>query len=242
MKGILESNYADDREVKPELKFRFKVRAQVVVDAAIKYLKTSSKLNVLDMGSADGKTIDEIENIFNNSRFVGVEFSQELIDKHPPFARNNINLIQGDVTDLSKIAEPGFFDIVSALALLEHLPYPIKAIKEANRILKPGGIFVASCPVPFWDDVSNKLGLLKEDHHETDMTKKLFKKYLLEGGFDFLEYKKFMFAPVSFLPYLHIPISPKGSLKLDRIIGSFRILNFLFVNQYIVGRKPDRQG
>ena len=61
MKGILENNYADDREVKPELKFRYKVRAQVVVDATIKYFKTSSKLNVLDMGSADGKTLDEVK-------------------------------------------------------------------------------------------------------------------------------------------------------------------------------------
>ena len=72
------------------------------------------------------------------------------------------------------------------------------------------------------------------------MNKKLLKSFFIEAGFEILKNNKFMFAPVSFLPYLKINVNPKFSLQLDSVIYSLRIFNFLFVNQYIVGRKPVR--
>ena len=37
-------------------------------------------------------------------------------------------------------------DLVINLEVLEHLPEPVKAFHEFNRILKPGGIVLITCP------------------------------------------------------------------------------------------------
>ena len=48
-----------------------------------------------------------------------------------------------------------------------------------------------------------------------------------------------MFAPVGFLPYLRIGVSPRVSCAIDSIVSGARLLNFMFVNQCIVLRKPE---
>ena len=52
------------------------------------------------------------------------------------------------------------------------------------------------------------------------------------------EFGKFMWAPISFLPYLGVRVSPGMSLKIDALVGKLKIFNFLFVNQFVIGRKP----
>ena len=45
----------------------------------------------------------------------------------------------------------GFFDLVICCEVLEHLNNPIKAVKEINRVLKPGARAVVSVPrEPVW--------------------------------------------------------------------------------------------
>jgi len=39
-----------------------------------------------------------------------------------------------------------FYGVVLMLELLEHVPDPPQAFKEAARILKPGGIFICTTP------------------------------------------------------------------------------------------------
>jgi hypothetical protein len=46
-----------------------------------------------------------------------------------------------------------------------------------------------------------------------------------------------MWAPLSFLPYLNINLSVRFSLAIDRFIEQLKVLNWLFVNQFVVGKK-----
>lgn len=234
--GVLDKTYSDKRKRKPELKFRLKVRAQTVARAVKKYYLGTTDLDILDLGAAEGKTLFELDKMIPGNNYLGIEYSESLINDAPPLPKN-INLVQGDVTKLPKNIASESIDVVSALAVLEHLPSPVEALKESFRVLKKGGILIASSPSPFWDHISGKLGLLKDDQHEVEMTKKFFKEIFIEAEFELVSYKRFMWAPVSFLPYFHIPVGAKFSLFVDQIISKLFIFNFLFVNQTVIARK-----
>lgn len=232
--GVLNQTYAFDRQKKPELRFRYRVRAQVVAQATRKYLGHNYSLRGLDLGPAEGLTLLELNSLVDNGAFVGVEFSEALIRAAPDLPLN-INMVGGDVRNLP--VEDNSFDLVTALALLEHLPDPLLTVQEVYRVLRPGGIFVATCPQPFWDNISTRLGLLKGGYHETDMDSKMMVSVIKQAGLTLLAYKRFMWAPIGFMPYLKIPVSPSLALVCDSFIASLKIFNGLFVNQAVIARK-----
>lgn len=43
-----------------------------------------------------------------------------------------------------------FFDVVSCIAVLEHVFNPPNLVKEIHRVLKPGGIFLKQVPNSVW--------------------------------------------------------------------------------------------
>jgi len=75
--------------------------------------------------------------------------------------------VQGDVQELDF---PGkSFDAALLTAVIEHVPAPEKAVSEANRILRQGGILVLTCPDPFWEYLATKVGHLKDGQHNKVM-------------------------------------------------------------------------
>jgi 2-polyprenyl-3-methyl-5-hydroxy-6-metoxy-1,4-benzoquinol methylase len=56
-----------------------------------------------------------------------------------------IRTIRMTMTDSLPFAS-GTFDIITMLAVLEHLPDPLGTLKETERILKPGGMVVLTVP------------------------------------------------------------------------------------------------
>jgi ubiquinone/menaquinone biosynthesis C-methylase UbiE len=234
--GVLSSNYAQERLRKPELKFRYKTRARIVFDSVKEFLGKTSNLKIVDYGAAEGLTMLEMDKLFPSSQLLGIEYAEDLIASAPALPEN-VSLIQGDVTKLPEEIESGSCDLVTALALLEHLPDPYKALTEAYRILRPGGIFVATCPAPMWDHISTTLGLLKDDQHEQEVNKKAFGSYIESAGLNFAGYRRFMWAPISFLPYFGVPVNPKFALTVDRILRACMIFAPMFVNQCAIGVK-----
>lgn len=234
--GTLNREYSDRRKTRPELKFRLWSRAQVVEAAAKKYLRRTENLHILDMGSAEGKTILALNEMLPDCHFTGVEYSGELI-REAPLLPSNIRLIKGDITRLPAGLHNEEFDVVSALAVLEHLRTPSDALSEAYRVLQTGGILVATCPEPAWDAVSSRAGLLDGDHHTIKMNKRHMKEIVANAGFKILEYRRFMWAPTSCLPYMSIPLSFRAAARIDRVVVRCLIFNWLFVNQLVVGIK-----
>lgn len=191
---------------------------------------------VLDLGCAEGRTLLELRRLLQAAECVGVEASPELMALSPPLPEG-IRLEQGDVTRLPASLADGSFDLVTALAVLEHLSVPAAAVREATRMLRPGGLLVATCPDPRWDAVATRLGLLPGGQHEAELDRERLTRSVREAGLELLTYRRFMWAPVGMLPYLRIPVSPRLSIRLDAVVHRLPWLRFLFVNQCVVARR-----
>jgi SAM-dependent methyltransferase len=237
-KGVLASHYAEARSIKKELGFRFQVRGEAVAWAVEQFLDPTQRFGstLLDMGAADGKTLKYIDQLLKLKKGTGIEYNPELMGKAENLPEH-LCLQHGDVTNLSDIGD-ATYSIVSALAILEHLPDPSLAVQEAARILQPGGLLIASSPVPFWDHLSVRLGLLLEDHHECDMHSKLFKSIFKKTpNLRLLHFQRFMWAPIGIMPYFGLSVSPHRAFSIDRTIEKYKVTNWLFVNQLAVGIK-----
>lgn len=59
---------------------------------------------------------------------------------------NNLSFVIGDICDICLGA--ALFDVVVCAEVLEHVLEPVKAIKEFERVLKPGGTLIITVPNP----------------------------------------------------------------------------------------------
>jgi SAM-dependent methyltransferase len=104
----------------------------------IKHYKPSGSF--LEIGCAGGAFLDAARK--EGYDVAGVEFSEDA----SAIARTkfNLNVFTGDVSD-AKFAD-NTFDIVFMGDVLEHLPNPVKTIKEIHRITAPKGMLVLLVP------------------------------------------------------------------------------------------------
>lgn len=87
---------------------------------------------VLDVGCAEGVLSAAV----TDSRLVGLDASMTLLRGHPA------PRVLGDAVALP--FRDGVFDAVTAINMLYHLPDPVVALREAHRVLKPGGLLLAA--------------------------------------------------------------------------------------------------
>lgn len=73
----------------------------------------------------------------------GLEFSQNAIDAASPEVRSRI--IRTSVNELSGEHEQAY-DVITAFDIIEHLERPIEFLRQARRLLRPGGAIVISTP------------------------------------------------------------------------------------------------
>jgi ubiquinone/menaquinone biosynthesis C-methylase UbiE len=90
---------------------------------------------VLDVGSGWGRLGEHLK---GNAEYLGVEISVTQV------ANTKLPVVFGDANSLPIRDES--VGVVAALYMLYHLDEPLNAIREAHRVLKPGGLFVACSP------------------------------------------------------------------------------------------------
>ncbi|MFO8072514.1 MAG: class I SAM-dependent methyltransferase [Polyangia bacterium] len=218
--------------------YRYRVRARAAVDAARSRLPDVSSWRVLELGAAEGRTLLHVRELLGGrGSFNGVEISPSLIDTAPELPHDT-RLIRGDAGSLPAELEPSSYDLCLALAVLEHLEEPEACVREAARALRPGGVFVATCPDPFWDRVAGKLGLVADEHHALEMGEREMLRAVERAGLVEAEFERFMWLPVGALPYLRAPVPPRLSLLVDRLVRPLPFAGHTFVNQLVSATKP----
>ena len=133
------------------------------------------------------------------SEQVGIDISlPQILQAKIRYEKANRVFVQSDATRLP--FPTGYFDIVTAVELIEHLPISSveETLEEAFRVLRPGGSLVLSTPnyrsliwivepmIGWFSEVSYK------DQHITKFTKTRLQKTLLDLGFEDIVIKGFM--------------------------------------------------
>lgn len=99
--------------------------------------------NILDIGAGIGTFLDIARK--NGFAIHGTETSSTAAAKAKELY--NIDLMVGQIED-QKLNENSF-NLITMWHVLEHVPYPMKTLKECFRLLKPGGFLVIAVPNDF---------------------------------------------------------------------------------------------
>jgi len=96
--------------------------------------------NVLDLGCGIGNSADLFFKIDKSISWTGVDIenSPEAMMRK----RQDLNFITFDGIKLP--FEDNYFDLIYCKQVLEHVRHPSPLLKEVQRVLKPGGIFIGS--------------------------------------------------------------------------------------------------
>jgi SAM-dependent methyltransferase len=90
---------------------------------------------ILDIGCGEGALRAALP-ARRRSRLVGLDASATMLGRHPP------PVVRADAATLPIVT--GGVDAAVAVNVLDHLADPVRAVREAHRVLAPGGIFLAA--------------------------------------------------------------------------------------------------
>ena len=100
---------------------------------------------LLELGCGLGHLIGLLQDDY---RCVGIDLADYSIEQTKLNAPRAVAYVQS-ADDLSRFGTSEF-SVVVALHLVEHLPDPQDSIRQVNRILKPGGLFLFATPNPIY--------------------------------------------------------------------------------------------
>ncbi len=160
-------------------------------------IKKYPECRLLDIGCGwEAKFLQEVEPYI--SKGMGIDF------KAPEIATDKIETRRAVLNDRLPFPDHSF-EVVTMLAVLEHLENPAEVVKEAFRVLVPGGIFAGTVPSkaakPVLEFLSYKLGIVNPDEirdHKCYYDRGLLFETLGDAGFDDIQHNYFQFGMNNF--------------------------------------------
>lgn len=126
---------------------------ELEINTFIREIKKINPLNVLDLGCGDGFTTLGVANKINNTKFLGVDYSDNMIKnandrlaENPIEVKNRVSFTTGDATKLLEQFEPNSFDVIISSRCLINLPsteQQYKTIEDISKLLKNNGTYIS---------------------------------------------------------------------------------------------------
>lgn len=195
---------------------------------------------ILELGSGLGILAEKISHQLTTGKITCIEISEAQLAKCPS-ETHRLNYILGDVHRLP--LENNSFNIVYCRYILEHVSDPVQVLREARRVLKPGGkIFIQENSI-----------LLLEFYPDCPHFKKAWKAFAdYQSGiggdamigirlYEMLKKAGFEHPELSMAPELHY--REKGTLEpwIDNLIGNIMgAKDQLINNSFITSREFSR--
>lgn len=137
----MESGFYQDYFKLEKGNWWFRVRRNLIFALLKKYLPAATrKTEILDFGCGSGFLVGELQKLGYEAS--GLDRSAEAIDYGTGRGIRNLKIQQGDKIDFPD----GRFNLVLALDVLEHIKDDARAIREIERVLKPGGWVIITAP------------------------------------------------------------------------------------------------
>ena len=186
----------------------FVTRKNIVLDFINRYLAKSDQIKVLDIGCGSGLMLSALEGI-------GQTFGMDMSDEAISFSKEVFNgrVEKGLLPDQLPYQE-NFFDLITALDVIEHIDNDGDSISAIRSLLAPGGKVVFTVPAYMflWSphDVMNE--------HKRRYTLPELKKKLIEAGFTVERisyYNTFLFPVVFLVRVLNNTLKRDGASDMD---------------------------
>jgi ubiquinone/menaquinone biosynthesis C-methylase UbiE len=153
---LVAKQYETDRHLQTRIRtHQLYSKGANLEDGIDKVLKLEPTESLLDIGTGPGNFPMRLREAGHLGRLVGMDFSSGMLEVASA-KTSAVEWIQGNAMELP-FADSSF-DVVTARHMLYHVPNMNKAIQEANRVLKPGGRFMAvtnddGYMLEFWETV-----------------------------------------------------------------------------------------
>jgi 2-polyprenyl-3-methyl-5-hydroxy-6-metoxy-1,4-benzoquinol methylase len=108
--------------------------------------RLATGIRMLDVGCGSGRILNRLAALYPNSRFTGMDLSQEAIESARADAAQqglrNIEFVTVDLSDFDNTAEPEAFDFITTFDAVHDQARPLSVLRGIHRALKPDGVYL----------------------------------------------------------------------------------------------------